>query len=240
MLPIARSNDTHWLSDKLCQHWLPPILGVPKAPQDESHVCDQSHHNDQPFYQRLALVGKKSSSDVMFPVQLMSKCPEDLRHKPCASADLRCLVMQEKMPNMTPNARINVIRPLNASKRQCHFDDHNDRGCHNNCDVSTHPQDYFPIATEEIATSNYKLIFTQKPNCCWPARWYIHPTTFTFICTYAKTWLPVQLCPQMHQMQCGWPSLWMPSCLKGRGSMSCSCRHCVPAHLVFDEIKNRL
>ncbi len=26
MLPIARSNDTHWLRDKSCRHRLPPIL----------------------------------------------------------------------------------------------------------------------------------------------------------------------------------------------------------------------
>ncbi len=66
MLPITRSNDTHRLSNKLCQHWLPPILGMAKAPQDE---CDQSHHNNQPSCQRLALMGKKSSSDVMIPVR---------------------------------------------------------------------------------------------------------------------------------------------------------------------------
>ncbi len=93
----------------------------PKVPQDESHICGQSHHNDQPLHQRLALVGKKSSSDVTFPVQLMLERAEDLQHKPCATADLHCLVMQEQMPNMTPNALINVTRPLNASKCQCHL-----------------------------------------------------------------------------------------------------------------------
>ncbi len=31
------------------------------------------------------------------------------------------LVTQERMPNMTPNAMINVVMPLNASKRQCHL-----------------------------------------------------------------------------------------------------------------------
>jgi hypothetical protein len=67
------------------------------------------------------LVGKKSSSDIMFPIQLMLERAEDLRHKPCATADLHHLVMQEQMPNMNPNARINVIRPLNVSKRQCHL-----------------------------------------------------------------------------------------------------------------------
>jgi hypothetical protein len=93
----------------------------PKVPQDERHICDQSHHNNQPLYQRLALMGKKSSSDVTFPVHLISERAEDLRHKPCTTANLRCLVMQGQMPNTTPNTRINVIRPLNASKHQCHL-----------------------------------------------------------------------------------------------------------------------
>ncbi len=75
----------------------------PKVPQDESHIWDQSCHNNQPLYQRLALVGKKSSSDIKFPVQLMSERAEDLWHKPCPTTDMRCLVMQKQMLNMTPN-----------------------------------------------------------------------------------------------------------------------------------------
>ncbi len=62
---------------------------MPKAPQDENHDCDQqSHHNDQPLYQRLALVGKESSSDVTCYAQLMSEHAENLRYKPCATVDL--------------------------------------------------------------------------------------------------------------------------------------------------------
>ncbi len=30
-LPIARGNDTHWLSDKSCWRWLPPILKAQSA-----------------------------------------------------------------------------------------------------------------------------------------------------------------------------------------------------------------
>ena len=89
MLPIARGDDTtHWLSDKLYPHQLPPPL-KPNAPQDENHNCDQqSHHNDQPLYQRLALVRKKSSSDITLYAQLMSEHAEDLQYKPCATVDL--------------------------------------------------------------------------------------------------------------------------------------------------------
>ncbi len=122
MLPTATSNDTHWLSDKLRWHRLPSILGVSKAPQDESHVCDQSHHNDQPLCQRLALVGKKSSSDVMF--SLHNWCLNVQRTSGTSLVQpLICnvLVTQEQMPNMPPNAMMNIVRPLNASKRQCHM-----------------------------------------------------------------------------------------------------------------------
>ena len=60
-----------------------------KAPQDENQKCDQqSHHNDQPLYQRLALVEKKSSSDVMFNIQLMSEHAENLQYKPCVTVDV--------------------------------------------------------------------------------------------------------------------------------------------------------
>ncbi len=41
--------------------------------------------------------------------------------QPCATADLCCFVMQKQTSNMTPNAGINVVRPLNALKHQCHL-----------------------------------------------------------------------------------------------------------------------
>ncbi len=149
MLPIAKSNDTHRLSDKLCLHRLPPILGVPKALQDESHVCDQSHHNDQPSCQRLTLVGKKSSSDVSrFTNKWCLKVRRALGTSLVLPLICVLLVTQERTPNVAPNATINVIRPLNASKCKCHFDNHNDCNFHNNCDVSSHAQDYCLIATE--------------------------------------------------------------------------------------------
>jgi hypothetical protein len=53
-------------------------------------------------------MGKKSSSDVTFNAQLMSEHAEDLRYKPCTTNDLRHLVMQEHMPNMT-NTTMNVV-----------------------------------------------------------------------------------------------------------------------------------
>ncbi len=101
-----------------CHH-----LWMPKAPQDDNYDCDQqSHHNDQPLAQRLALAGKKSSSVVTFYAQLMSEHAEDLRCKckPCATVDLSCPCHTQAKPNMTSNTAINVVMPLNASKCQCH------------------------------------------------------------------------------------------------------------------------
>jgi hypothetical protein len=83
------------------------------------------------------------------------------------------LVTQEQTPNVTPNAMVNVGRPLNAFKRQCPFDDHDDHDCHNNCDVTTCIQNYCPNAAEYVAAINDKLTGRQqelKANCCWPAR----------------------------------------------------------------------
>ncbi len=98
---------------------MPSILKVPKAPQDESHICDQSHHSDQPLCQRLTLVGKKCSSDITLHVQLMSEGAEGTY----LVLPLICIVLvtQEQMPNMTPKLLIYVVRPLNASKRQYHL-----------------------------------------------------------------------------------------------------------------------
>jgi hypothetical protein len=53
--------------------------------------------------QRLALVGKKSSSDIMFYTQLMSERAEDLRYKLCATVDLSCPCHTRAKPNVTPN-----------------------------------------------------------------------------------------------------------------------------------------
>jgi len=89
--------------------------------QDDNHNGDQqSHHNDQPLYQRIALVKKKSSNDITFYAQLMSgEHAEDLRYKPCATVDLSSPCRTWAKPNMTSNATINVVMQLNASKRQC-------------------------------------------------------------------------------------------------------------------------
>jgi hypothetical protein len=65
------------------------------------------------------LVKKKSSNDVTFYAQLMSKHAEDLRYKPCATVDLSSPCRTRAKPNMTSNATINVVMQLNASKRQC-------------------------------------------------------------------------------------------------------------------------
>ncbi len=130
MLSIAKSNDTHWLSDKLCWHQFQPILGVTKVPQDECHVCDQSHQNNQPLCQRFALVGNKCSSDITYHAQLMSEGVEDLRHKTCAIADLHCPC----------HARANAQCDTQRNHQHCYaiecvqapmsLDDHNDHDCH--------------------------------------------------------------------------------------------------------------
>ena len=109
------SNMTNCVDVNCHQSWKPNV------PQDESHVCDQRHHNVHPFCQRFALVGKKNSSDVTFNAQLMSEHVEDLWHKPCATTGLSCPCHTRVKPNVTPNATINVDMSLNASKCQRHL-----------------------------------------------------------------------------------------------------------------------
>ncbi len=153
------------------------------------------------------------------------------------------LVTQEQTPNVTPNTTINVGRPLNASKCQCNL----------TITMTLIATIIVTCPHMHKTTAPLQLNRLQKATISWYWRsksWnqtvvgqqddrFIQQLPLLLV-HMPKKWLPVQLCPQMHQMQCGRPSLWMPSYLKGRGSMSCSCRHCVPAHLVFDEITNML
>ena len=72
---------------------------VHRAPTTANTLpTQQSHHNGQPLYQRLALVGKKSSNDITFYAQLMSEHAEDLRYKPCATVYLSCPCHKEQSP----------------------------------------------------------------------------------------------------------------------------------------------
>ncbi len=41
-LPITRSKDTHWLSNKSCQHWLPPISKAQSATRWKPHLWPKS------------------------------------------------------------------------------------------------------------------------------------------------------------------------------------------------------
>ncbi len=217
---------------QLCQHWLPPILKAQSATRWQSCLWPKSS-------QQSTLVPK---------VSLGGEEKQQWRHVPPTTDVWTCkasgtslvqpiicvvLVTQEQMPNVTPNATINVVMPLNASKRQCHL-----------MIMMT------MIATIIVmcqhthkTTAPFQLNRLQQATINWYWRSKSWSQTFVgqqddrfiqqlplLLEHMPKKWLPVQLCPQMHQMQCGRPSLWMPSCLKGRGSMSCSCRHCVPAH----------
>ncbi len=96
-------------------------LGSAQSTTRWCHVCYQSHHNDHPSCQRLAFVQKKSSSNITFHVQLVSEGAEDLWHKPCDTADLHHRCHARANAQCDPNIMINVGRPLNASKRQCHL-----------------------------------------------------------------------------------------------------------------------
>ncbi len=153
------------------------------------------------------------------------------------------LVTQEQTPHVTPNTTINIVMPLNASKRQCHL----------TITMTVFATIIVTCQHTHKTTAPLQLNRLQQATISWYWRsrsWsqtvvgqrddrFIQQLSL-LLAHMQKMWLPVQLCPRMHQMQRGRPSLWMRSCLKRRGSMSCSCRHCVPAHLVFDEITNAL
>ncbi len=155
-LPIARSDDTHWLSDKPCRHRLPPIL--------------------------------KAQSATRWKPGLWPKSPQ--------------------RSTLGPNVS------LGGEEKQhwCHI-----------------------LRSTDVWTCRGPPVQA----LCYP--WFALSLSHKSKCL---TWHPTQqstlLCQQLHQMQHGWPSLRMPSCFEERGNMPCSCWHCVPAHLIFDEITNTL
>ncbi len=134
----------------MCRHRLPPILRTPLAPQDEGHVCGQSHHNNQPLCQRLALVGKKSSSGVTFHAQLMSEGADDLWHKTSATADLCCPCQARASTQRDPQCKDQNCYAIECIQMQMPLDNHNDRDCHNNCDASTHAQFTAPLQLNRL------------------------------------------------------------------------------------------
>jgi hypothetical protein len=129
-----------------------------KEPQDDNHDCDQqSRHNDQPLYQRLALVGKKSSNDITFYAQLMSEHAEDLWYKLCATVYLSCPCHKRAKPNVTSNATINDIA-IDCTETPMPLNDHNNCDCHNNCYVSTHTQN--PLHLNRLQQATMRLTLT--------------------------------------------------------------------------------
>ncbi len=68
-----------------------------------------------PWWERKAAVMSRSPYNWCLKMQRMS-CTRLVLPLNCVA-----LVTQEQMPYMTPNATINVVRPLNASKCKCHL-----------------------------------------------------------------------------------------------------------------------
>ncbi len=144
------------------------------------------------------------------------------------------LVTQEQMPNMTPNATINVVMPLNASKCQCHL-------------MIT----LTVIATIIVmcqhmhkTTAPVQLSRLQQATISWywcSKSWsqtVVGQTNSTFTCAYAKK---VTACATVPTN--AWDAMWRAIIvnaflsLRKRKYVS-SYKHCVPAHLVFYEISN--
>ncbi len=157
MLPIARSNDTQWLSDKSCWHWLPPILKAQCATRWKPHLWPKSSQLST-LVPKVSLGGKEKqqchhvscTTDVW---TCRGPPAQDLRYRFALSCKSKCQTWHPMQQSMVLG---HWMRPNANATWQSQWCD-----CHNNCDVLTQAQDYCPIATEYIATSNYKLIGTQ-------------------------------------------------------------------------------
>ncbi len=150
------------------------------------------------------------------------------------------LVMQEQTPTVTPNATINVVRPLNMSKCQCHL-------------TITMPVTATIIVTCQHmckTTVPLQLNRLQQSTFSWYWRsrsWsqtavgqqddriiqqlpvlLAHMPKSDYLCNCAHECIRCNVAG--HHCEC------FPALKKGMNSWSY--RHCVPAHLEFDEITN--
>ena len=120
-LPIARGDDTtHWLSDKSYRHRLPPPLNAQSDTRWQPRLWPTESSQRSTPVPKVSLGGEEKqqwhhvlcTTDVWTcrgpPVQAMCNRLFELS------------LSQRAKPNVTSNATINVVMPLNTSKRQCH------------------------------------------------------------------------------------------------------------------------
>ncbi len=170
-LPIARSNDTHWLKWQIVLTSIATKLGsasrghkIKATFVTKIITTINLHAKGCPWWGRKAAVTSRSTHNWCLNMQ------NNFSQALCYRCFVSSLPRKSKRPLWPPMQRW-MLWAIECIQTPMPLDNHDDLYCHNNCDVSTHAQHYFPIATEWIATSNYKLILMQKPNCSWLARW---------------------------------------------------------------------
>ncbi len=147
MLPIARSNDTHQLSDKLCQHRLLLILKAKSTTRWKPHLWPKSSPWST-FVPKVSLGGDKKQQWCHVPCTTdVWRCRGPPAHALCYHWFVSSLSCKSKCPTWSPMQQLTLLA-IECIQMPMPLDDRNDRDCHNNCEVSTHAQDYCFIATE--------------------------------------------------------------------------------------------
>ncbi len=153
------------------------------------------------------------------------------------------LVTQEQMPNVTPNTMINIVRLLNVSKRQSHL----------TITMTVIATIIVTCQHTHETTAPLQLNRLQQATISW----YWHSKSWSqtvvgqqddrfiqrlpFLLAHMPKKVTACAAVPMNASDATLTTIIVNAFLSwGRGSMSCSCRHCVPAHLVFDEITNTM
>ncbi len=146
-LPIARSNDTHHLCDKLCWHWLSPILKAKSTTRWKPRLWPKSSQWST-LVPKVSLGGEEKQQWCHVPCTTdVWRCRWPLAHALCYRWFVSSLSNKSKCPMWPPTQQLTLLA-IECVQMSMPLDNHDDRDCHNNCDVSTHAQDFCPIATE--------------------------------------------------------------------------------------------
>ena len=173
-LPIARSNDTQWLSDKSCRHWLPPILKAQSATRWKPRLWPKSSQRST-LVPKVSLGGEEKqqwrhvlrTTDVWTcrgpPVQTLCNrwFALSLSHKskrptwhPTQWSMLLCHWMHPNA-NATLTITMTLITTIIVTCQHTH--------------KTTAPLQLNRLQQATISWYWHSRSWSQ--NCCWPARW---------------------------------------------------------------------
>ncbi len=128
MLPITRVNDTHWLSDKLWRHQLPPILKAQSTTRWKPHLWPKSSQQST-LVPKVSLEGEEKQQWHHVPRTIdVWTCRGPPAHALCYRWFALSLSHKNKLPMWPPTQRWTLLA-IECIQMPMPLDDHDDRDC---------------------------------------------------------------------------------------------------------------